>query len=89
MRRANAIVAVGVLLDERVILLRTDHRARIARQGNDREHAKDGVDSAPLEAELSQVRSRQQRPRCGDQLGGRGSTRRTRYISLALSPSAR
>jgi len=52
MRRPNAIIAMGVPLDERAVLLRTDHRPRIARQGHDREHAKDSVDCAPLEPEL-------------------------------------
>jgi hypothetical protein len=89
MRRPNAVVAIGVLLDKLAVLLGADHRPGVAGQRNDRKHAKDGIDGAPLEAKLSQVRPRQQGPRRGNQLGGRGSTRRTRDVSLAVSPSAR
>jgi hypothetical protein len=35
-----------VLLDELAVLLCADHRPRIARLGDDGEHAKDGVDGA-------------------------------------------
>jgi hypothetical protein len=89
MRRPNAVVAIGVLLDKLAVLLGADHRPGVAGQRNDRKHAKDGIDGTPLKAKLLQVRSRQQRPGRGDQLGGRGSTQRTRYVSPAVSPSAR
>jgi hypothetical protein len=89
MRRPYAIVAVCVLIHELEVLLRADHRPRVAGQCNDWKRAEDGIDGTPLEAELAQVRPRQQRPGRGDQLGGRGSTRRTRYVSLAVWTSAR
>ena|SRR6266508_1511818 len=89
MRRANAIVAIGVLLDKVAVLLCADHRPRIARQGHDGEHAKDSVDGAPLEPELAQVRARQQRPGRTNKLGGRRSMRRATCALLPVSPLAR
>jgi hypothetical protein len=50
-----------VLLDELEVLLGADHRTRVSRERNDRERTEDGVDSSPLQTELAQVRSRQQR----------------------------
>jgi hypothetical protein len=61
MGRPDAVVAVGVLLDELEVLLGADHRTRVSRERNDRERTEDGVDSSPLQTELAQVRSRQQR----------------------------
>ncbi len=63
MRGADAVVAVGVLLDELEVLLGADHRTRVAGQRDDRKGAEDGVDGAAFEPELAQVGSREQRVR--------------------------
>ena len=60
MGRPDAVVAVGVLLDERQVFVCADHRPRVAGQRDDGQRAEDGVDGAPLEAELAEVASRQQ-----------------------------
>jgi hypothetical protein len=60
MCRPDAVVAVGVLLDERQVLGGSDHRTRVARQRHDRKGAEHSVDRAPLEAELAEVAPRQQ-----------------------------
>ena len=66
--RPNAIVAIGEPLDEREVLRCADHRARVAGQHDDGKGAEDGVDGAPFEPKLAQVRSREQRVRSLEQL---------------------
>src|SRR3954464_5029515 len=68
---ADAVVAVGVLLDELGVLLGADHRSRVSRERNDREGTEDGVDGSSLETELAQVRSCQERAVRLEQLRGR------------------
>jgi hypothetical protein len=58
MAGANAIVAVGVPLDERKVLVGADHRPRVAGQSHDGQGTEDGVDRAPLEPESAQVGAR-------------------------------
>ena len=67
---ADAVVAIGVLLDELGVLLGADHRSRVSRERNDREGTEDGVDGSSLETELAQVRSRQERAVRLEQLRG-------------------
>src|SRR4051794_16746847 len=71
MSRPYAIVAIGELLDELEILLGPDHRSRVSRERNDRERTEDGVNGSPLETELAQVRSCQERAMLLEQLRGR------------------
>ena len=61
MCRPDAVVAVGVLLDQRQVLVGADHRPRVAGQRDDGKRAEHGVDGAPLEAELAKVAPGQQR----------------------------
>jgi hypothetical protein len=61
MRRPDAIVAVGVLLDECQVLVGSNHRPRVTRQSDYRQRAEHGVDRASLEAELAKVTSGEQR----------------------------
>src|SRR5215218_3694920 len=57
---ADAVVAVGVLLDQLGVLLGADHRSRVSRERNDREGTEDGVDgcrSRPSSRRSDRVRS--------------------------------
>ena len=66
----HAVIAVSVAVDELKVVLDADHRSRIARERDHRQSAEDGVDSAALEAELAQVRAREQRARRLDEFRG-------------------
>jgi hypothetical protein len=57
--RANAIVSVRELLDQRLVVIRSDQGARVTRDRDDGECPEDGVDGSPLESELAEVRSRE------------------------------
>jgi hypothetical protein len=65
-----------------------DERPRVAREHNDRKGAKDGVDRAALEAELTQMRSGQKGVRGVEEfLGGvMPSTRLTGVAGPPMSP---
>jgi hypothetical protein len=69
MRRTDAVVAVGVLLEEREVLVGSDHWPRIAGQGDYREGSEDGVDCTPFQPESAQVRAGEKRTRGLEQLG--------------------
>jgi hypothetical protein len=64
MSGADPVVSVGVLFDERTVVVGADQRARVARDYDDRQRAEDGVDGAPFEPELAQVGPGEQRVRC-------------------------
>jgi hypothetical protein len=67
--RPHTIVPVGVLGHERQVVLGADHRPAVAGQHDDRQRSEDRVDGAPLQAELAQVRARQQRAGALEQAG--------------------
>jgi hypothetical protein len=66
----DAIVAVGVLLDEGEILLSANHRTRVAGKSHDGKDAEHSVDSATLEAEVAEVAAGEQRSGRFNELGG-------------------
>lgn len=68
MTRPNAVVAVGVLVDQLKVLLGADHRARVARQRDDGQRAKHGIDRPPLETKLAKMRACQERSWCLEKL---------------------
>ncbi len=80
MRGPHAVVAVGVLLDELEVVLGADQRPRVAGQSDDRQPAEDGVDRAPLEPELAQVRAGEEGAR------RRQECRRRRSVRSASLP---
>jgi hypothetical protein len=51
----DAIVAVGVPLDEGAVLVGADHRARVTGQRHDGKDAEDGVDGSAFESEVAEV----------------------------------
>lgn len=59
MDRANAIVSVCELLDQRLVMIRSDQGARVARDHDDGECSEHGVDGSALES-LAKVRSREE-----------------------------
>ena len=73
--RADPIAAERVVLDELEVLLCPDQRTGVARKGDDRKSPEDGIDRTPLETELTQVRTIQERSRRGEKLPGRRMTR--------------
>jgi hypothetical protein len=58
--RAHAVVSVRELLDQRLVVIRSDQGARVARDRDDGECPEDGVDGSALEPELAEVRSREE-----------------------------
>jgi hypothetical protein len=70
----DAIVAVGVLLDERQVLLGSDHRSGVAGKRHHRKDAEHGVDGAALETEVAEVGAREQGTVGLEQLGGGAPT---------------
>ena len=75
--RPHAVPVVRASSDESQVLLRTDHRTRVAGQRDDGKDAEDGVDGASFEPELAQVRSREQSVRGLEEL--------LRRVMLAMS----
>ncbi|HET8751897.1 MAG TPA: hypothetical protein VFM43_05170 [Gaiellaceae bacterium] len=71
MGRTYSVVAICVVLEELEVLLCADQWARVTRQGDDGKSSEDGVDGAPLEAELAQVGPVQERSRGIEKLPGR------------------
>lgn len=65
--RPDPVVAVEASLEQRDVVLGTDHRSRVSRQRDDRQRAKDSIDCTTLEAELAQIGPRQQGARRPDQ----------------------
>ncbi len=65
--RANAIVAVGVRLDQAEVVLDADHRPRVAGQRDDRQRSEDCINRAPLKPEIAEMRARQHPARCAKQ----------------------
>ena len=82
MDRSNALVAVGVLLDQCEVLLGSDHRAGVAGECHDRKDAENGIDGAALEPEVAQVGAGEERAVCFDQLGGGATALDVRVSSL-------
>jgi hypothetical protein len=71
MAGAYAVVAVGVPLDERKVLVGADQRPRVAGQSDDGQGAEDGVDRAPFQPESAKVRTGQERAWCLEEFGRR------------------
>lgn len=67
----DAIAAVCVLRDQLDVVVSADHRPRVARKRNDRKRPEHSVDGAALEAERTQMRTREEglrhleQARCG------------------------
>jgi hypothetical protein len=74
---AHAIVAVGGALDELEVVGDLDERPLVAGQVDGRAGTQDGVDPPPAEAELGEVRRREERLRRLKELG-RGTARAAR-----------
>src|SRR5215207_5707948 len=88
---------VGLLFEEGHIVTDPDQRPRVAVQRDDRERTEDAVDGTPLEAELAQVRTGEQRFGGGEQLGGGravmiaprvGSSTQSRFASVGRGSSS-
>ena len=89
MDRSNALVAVGVLLDQGEVLLGADHRAGVAGERHNGKDAEDSVDGAALESEVAEVGAREERAVGLEQLGGSAPALDVRVPSLVAWPFAR
>src|SRR4029077_8556559 len=84
--RSDAVVAVGVLLDELDVLVGTDHWPRITGERDDRERTEHGVDRPTFEPERAEVGAGQERSLRIEEASGAG---RVAALARGLCPARR